>query len=74
MCYLLPVLYVTFVFLRAHGSLEGGLAVDYVPLEGDALYEFSWAGSMASAQAEDVEILHSLEEGIIILNYYSTDY
>lgn len=62
--YLLPVLCIALVFLRAYGSLEAGIAVDYVPLEGDAVYEFSWAGSVAAARAEDVAVLHSLEEGI----------
>lgn len=63
----LPVLCLGLVFLRAYGSLEGGVAVDYVPLEGDAVYEFSWAGSVAAGRAEDVAVLHSLEEGILIL-------
>lgn len=71
----LPVLYLALVFLRAYGSLEGGVAVDYVPLEGDAVYEFSWAGSVAAARAEDVAMLQSLEKGIntnpqpLLLNY-----
>ena len=49
--------------------------MDYVPLEGDAVYEFSWAGSVAAARAEDVAMLQSLEKGIntnpqpLLLNY-----
>lgn len=55
------VICVAFVFLHAQGSLEVGLSVDYVPLDGDALYEFLWAGSSAAARAEDVALLESLE-------------
>lgn len=68
--YLLPVLCIALVFLRGYGSLEGGIAVDYVPLEGDAVYEFSWAGSVAAARAEDAAALHSREEG----TYYFADF
>lgn len=36
--------------------LECGLAVDYVNLEEDALYEFSWAGPSTAARAEDIAL------------------
>ena len=49
-------------FLHAQGSLEGGLSVNYLPLEEDALYEFLWAGSVGAARAEEVAALRSSEE------------
>ena len=44
------------VVIATRGSLDGGVAVDYVPLDGDALYEFSWAGPSKAARAEDVTL------------------
>ena len=32
------------------------VSVDYTPLEGDAVYQFSWAGSSSAARAEDVAL------------------
>ena len=49
--------------LCAQISLDGvRAAVEYVPLEGDALYEFSWDGSAESARlAKDLALRPSEE-------------
>ena len=51
-------------FLGVHSSLEGSLSVEYIPLDGDSLYEFSWAGSPAAERAEDVAALRTLDGGV----------
>ena len=53
-------------FLGVHSSLEGSLSVEYIPLDGDALYEFSWAGSPAAAHAEDVAALRPSDESLAV--------
>ena len=41
----------------------GSAAVEYTPLEGDSLYEFSWAGPASVARAEGV-VLRTLDESM----------
>ena len=38
------------------------VGMDYTPLEGDAIYEFSWAGSSSAARAEDVAFRTTITE------------
>ena len=38
------------------------VGMDYTPLEGDAMYEFSWAGSSSAARAEDVAFRTTITE------------
>jgi hypothetical protein len=55
-------------FLGVHSSLEGSLSVEYIPLDGDALYEFSWAGSPAAAHPEDVAALRPSDDEQLLPN------
>ena len=52
---------------------EHSLSVDYVhlELEGDVLYELSWAGSSSAARAEGIVVSPSLDEGAVCMHWVS---